>query len=96
MKEIKDRYTGAPGWLGGFSFLLLIVAQVMISGVGRSSPPLGSELGRESALGFSPFVSLPLPLLLHILSLALSKHKRTQIRKKHHVTKGAETGVMYL
>ena len=39
----------APGWLSWLRVQLLILAQVMISGVLRASPWLGSVLNGESA-----------------------------------------------
>ena len=56
-------YQGAwvAQWLG---IRLLILAQVMVSRFVNSSPASGSVLTHEACLGFSPFLSAPLLLML--------------------------------
>jgi len=58
---------GAPGWLSQLSIQFLVLAQVTIPWVVRSSPLMGSVLSRESAGRFSP--SAPPPMCVCSLSL---------------------------
>ena len=47
----KEECLGAPGWLSRLGVWLLISAQVMISGLVRLSPVLGSALTVQGLLG---------------------------------------------
>jgi len=60
--------TAAPGQLSWLSIQLLVLTQVLISQVVRSSPASGST-PRGSLLGYS--LPLPLPRLVHACSLSL-------------------------
>ena len=64
---------GAPGWLSHLTVQLLILAKVMISRFGRSSPASGSALMAWSLLGILS-VSLSLcPSPASFLSLSQTK-----------------------
>ena len=72
-----ELYLGVPGWLSRLSTQLLVLAQVMISLLVRSSPRSGSMLTAQSLLGIlSLRLSAPPPgVHVHSLSLSLSQSK---------------------
>ena len=94
---LKVVTSGAPGWLSLLSIQLLVLAQVMIPGVLKSNPTLGSVLSTELACN-SFSLSLP-PSLCPSLPLTHSLCQKIIIKCRYlrcHLSSSLKLMVKYL